>query len=99
MLRELRQLLLGFSIQRRNIHALILRDMMMRYGRDNIGFIWVVLEPMLLTAGVMALWSILYPGGKYGITVIEFVLTGYMPLTLWRHLTNQNVTLLRRSAH
>jgi len=80
------------------VRALILRDMMMRYGRGNIGFVWVILEPMLLTSGVMVIWSISMGGDKFGIKLIEFVLTGYLPLTLWRHLTNSMVTLFRRSA-
>lgn len=87
----------GWVVQGRTIKALLLRDLMMRYGRDNLGFLWVFLEPMILTVGVMAIWSILNPN-KHGIKVIELVLTGYMPLTLWRHLTNNTVNLFRGSA-
>lgn len=71
---------------------------MLRYGRDNIGFVWVVLEPMILTAGVMLFWAITAGSTKLGVKVVEFVLTGYMPLTLWRHLSNSMVMLFRRSA-
>jgi len=84
-------------VQARNIRALMLRDIVMRYGRGNVGFVWVVLEPMLLTVGVMFIWSIM-GGGKNGIKVIEFVLTGYMPLTLWRHMTNNTVRIFRGSS-
>src|SRR5215510_5657944 len=91
-------LLLGWTIQARNIHALMLRDVATRYGRDNIGFVWVVLEPMILTVGVMIVWSAIAVGGhKEGVTLVEFVLTGYIPLTLWRHLTNSMVLIFRRS--
>jgi capsular polysaccharide transport system permease protein len=91
-------LVLGWTIQVRNIHALMSRDVAMRYGRDNIGFVWVVLEPMILTVGVMIVWSAIAVGGeKDGVKVVEFVLTGYMPLTLWRHLTNSMVLIYRRS--
>lgn len=88
----------GWITQFRTIRALMLRDMMMRYGRDNIGFVWVILEPMILTAGVMVIWTTTMGSAKYGIKLIELVLTGYMPLTLWRHMTNSCVTLFRRSA-
>ena len=47
----------GWKVQARVITALMLRDAMMRYGRENIGFVWVILEPMLLCTGVMILWS------------------------------------------
>jgi capsular polysaccharide transport system permease protein len=71
--------------------------MMMRYGRNNIGFLWVVLEPMILTIGVMTLWSLIKAPFEHGVQVIAIVLTGYMPLTLWRHTTNNGVNLIRGS--
>lgn len=70
----------------------------MRYGRENIGFVWVVLEPMILTLGVMVIWSITMGSAKNGVKLVEFILTGYMPLTLWRHMTNNAVMIFRRSA-
>ncbi len=90
-------LFLGWTIQARNIHALMLRDVATRYGRNNIGFVWVVLEPMILTVGVMTIWSAIAVSDRVGVDVVEFVLTGYMPLTLWRHLTNPMVLICRRS--
>jgi capsular polysaccharide transport system permease protein len=92
------RLLRGAGIQVRTIRSLMLRDAMVRYGRDNIGFVWVILEPMILTAGVMAIWSLTIGSMKRDIKMVEFVLTGYMPLTLWRHMTNNSVTLFRRSS-
>ncbi len=88
----------GWRIQARNIHALVLRDMMMRYGRGNIGFVWIVMEPMLLTAGVMVVWSFTMGSEKQGLRLVELILTGYMLLSLWRHTTNHAITIFRRSA-
>jgi capsular polysaccharide transport system permease protein len=88
----------GFAIQFRNIRALVLRDLMMRYGRDNIGFAWVILEPLLLTVGVMVVWSFTMGTSKQGVKIVEIILTGYMPLTLWRHMTNGPIMIFRRSA-
>jgi capsular polysaccharide transport system permease protein len=88
----------GIVVQMRTINALIVRDMMMRYGRDNIGFAWVILEPMILTSGVMIIWSATGLNHKPGIRLLELVLTGYLPLTLWRHLTNNFILLFRRTA-
>src|SRR5262245_38184909 len=87
----------GFSTQVRCLKALMIRDMMMRYGRQNIGFLWVILEPMLLTAGVMAIWSLIKPPYEHGVQIVALVLTGYMPLTLWRHMTNAGVFAFRRN--
>lgn len=83
--------------QWRVLRALIVRDLIIRYGRDNIGFVWVVLEPMLLCAGVTVLWSLAKQPYEHGIQVVTFIVTGYMPLTLFRHLTSPNTHILRRS--
>lgn len=98
MRRPTRSLSVGWRSQIGVIRALMLRDMMMRYGRDNVGFVWIVLEPMILTSGVMVIWTVTMGNTKYGLKLVELILTGYMPLTLWRHTTNGCVTLFRRSA-
>jgi len=97
MLRKSNGLLQGWTAQSRVIRALMLRDMMARYGRDNVGFVWVILEAMILTVGVMIVWSLTAGSRKDGIKIVEFVLTGYLPLTLWRHVTNAMVMVFRRS--
>lgn len=79
------------------IRALIIRDMMVRFGRSHLGFIWTVLEPMILTAGVMLVWSLIHGATLHGVSVIAFVLTAYMPLTVWRHLTNPAIRILRNN--
>jgi capsular polysaccharide transport system permease protein len=94
---ETSQLLSGWRVQARTIHALLVRELMVRYGRNNIGFVWVILEPMILCVGVMFIWSILGGHGKEGIKVVELVLTGYMPLTLWRHLTGMVLGMFRNN--
>jgi capsular polysaccharide transport system permease protein len=81
------------------LHALIIRDLMARYGRLNLGFVWTVLEPMILTCGVMMVWSVIKEPIIHGIPVITFVLTGYMPLTLWRHLTGPMTRILRNNSN
>ncbi len=80
------------------IQALIIRDLMVRFGRGNLGFFWTVLEPMILTAGVMLVWSLIKEPVIHGIPIITFILTGYMPLTLWRHMTNPVARLLHNNA-
>lgn len=79
----------GLKVQVRVLNAVFIREIMMRYGRDNLGFLWIFIEPMLLCVGVMLLWSFIHAPFEHGIGVITIVLTGYMPLTLWRHLTVQ----------
>jgi capsular polysaccharide transport system permease protein len=89
----------GLKVQAGCLNALMVREMMMRYGRDNLGFLWILIEPMLLCVGVMIMWSFIHAPFEHGITVVALVLTGYMPLTLWRHMTQMAaMTPFKRNA-
>ena len=82
----------------RILFALIIRDLLARFGRQHLGFIWTVIEPMLLTTGVMFVWSQLKEPIIHGVPVAAFALTGYMPLTLSRHFTGAMTGLMRHSS-
>ncbi len=91
--------LLGkLSEKRRVINALLIRDLMLRFGHGNIGFMWLVGEPLILTVGVMAAWIVIYGEQKHGVMVMPLVLTGYSMLTLLRHLVNRFVHCFRQNA-
>ena len=88
--------MIALAAQWRILKALMVRDLIVRYGRENIGFVWAVLEPMILCAGVTLFWAVARPAYMHGLQVIPFVVTGYMALTLFRHMTNPNVHILQR---
>ena len=74
-----------FALQARVIGALLLRELHTRYGRENIGFLWVIGEPILFCAGVAILWTAIRPAHQHGLPMTAFVISGYVPLTMWRH--------------
>ncbi|NPD68334.1 ABC transporter permease [Lichenicola cladoniae] len=78
-------LLTLIRVQLRVIGALIIRELHTRYGRENIGFLWVVGEPILFCAGVAILWTAIRPAHEHGLPMTAIVVTGYVPLTMWRH--------------
>lgn len=81
------------------IGALMMREIHTRYGRENLGFLWLVFEPMLFCGGVIGLWSLFYGEYTHGhVTVLGFVMTGYLPLTLWRHITGRAVHCFRANS-
>ena len=45
----------SLRVQGRVLVALLLREMLTRYGRHNIGFLWVFVEPMIFTLGACSL--------------------------------------------
>ncbi len=71
------------------IWALLLRELATRFGRDNIGFLWLIAEPLLFCAGVVGLWTVVKPPFEHGLRIAPFVVTGYMPIILVRHMINQ----------
>lgn len=75
--------------------ALIIRDFMIRYKREGIGFGWLVIEPMILTVMVMLMWTTMYGSSKQGVGVVPLVLTGYSFLTLWRHTVGRSIYVLK----
>jgi capsular polysaccharide transport system permease protein len=78
-------------IQLRVIHALILREVITRYGRHNIGFAWLFLEPMLFTCGVTTLWTMTKLTHGSSLPIVAFALTGYSSILLWRNCSNRCV--------
>lgn len=78
-------LVVDFGCLLRVIYALIMREIHTRYGRENIGFLWVLGEPILFCAGVAILWTAIRPSHEHGLPMTAIVITGYVPLTMWRH--------------
>jgi capsular polysaccharide transport system permease protein len=76
----------GLATQSRVLHALMMRELITRFGRDNLGVLWLVGEPMIFTLGVTTLWSAagLAHGGS-GIPIVAFAVTGYSSVLMWRN--------------
>ena len=79
-------------IQARVIWALLMREIITRYGRHNIGFMWMFVEPMMFTLGVAALWS--FAGLSHGssLPIVAFAITGYSAVLLWRNMPGRTVS-------
>ncbi|WP_122928455.1 MULTISPECIES: ABC transporter permease [Sphingobium] len=86
------------AIQARVIGAIILRELHTRYGRENIGYLWLVGEPLMLGTII----SILHSGGSHhGINPVAFTVVGYCNFIMFRGIVNRaegalhaNMTLL-----
>ena len=87
----------SLGVNSRVIGALIMREGTMRFGHENLGFFWVIGEPLLLTTGVMGMWTISGQTHGHGIGVVPFALSGYTMITLWRHLSGKMVHSIRNS--
>lgn len=76
----------SWAIQRRVIGALLLREILTRYGRHNIGFLWLFVEPMLFTLGVTALWTAVKATHGSDLPIVAFAISGYSSVLLWRNM-------------
>jgi capsular polysaccharide transport system permease protein len=81
----------GWRIQRRVISALIIRELVTRFGRENIGFLWVMVEPLLFASLVGILWRYMKGPEMHGVSVVAFVASGYIGLTLFRNSVSRSI--------
>lgn len=80
------------------VGALMMREMTTRYGREGLGFLWLIGEPLLFCFGVLAMWSLLRSEYEHGIRLAPFVMTGYMSLLLIRHMVSHSMSALEANA-
>ncbi len=84
----------AWKIQRRVIWALFLREILTRYGRHNIGLLWLFAEPMLFTVGVTLMWVAF--GATHGsdLPITAFAVSGYSTVLIWRNMTSRCVAAI-----
>jgi capsular polysaccharide transport system permease protein len=95
VLRELRRDLI---VQRQVIGAVMMREMVTRWGRRNLGFAWLFCEPLIFALPVIAVWSYVRAPFEHGLPMVAYVWTGYMPLLIFRHVTSVSILSLRANA-
>ncbi|MBP0491196.1 ABC transporter permease [Pararoseomonas indoligenes] len=91
----------GFATQCRVIGALIMREMQTRFGRHNVGFLWLFFEPLFLGMMVGLMHSAHGRSMPGGVDPFLFSLVGYVPFFMFRAIVNRagsalhsNLTLL-----
>lgn len=88
----------GLRVQVKVVQALMIRELVTRFGRDNIGFLWIMVEPLLFAALVGFVWTFIRDVNRDGINVIAFVATGYIPLTFLRHSFGRSAKIFQSNS-
>jgi capsular polysaccharide transport system permease protein len=84
------RLLEGFAVQGRVIHALLLRELATRFGRSQLGFLWLFIEPLMLASAVGALHLLADSGHRTsGVSIFVFYLIGYTPYFAFRAIISR----------
>lgn len=76
-------------IHARVVGALLMREILTRYGRHNIGFLWLFVEPMIFTLGVAMLWTATKATHGSNLPIVAFAVTGYSTVLLWRNTASR----------
>lgn len=87
----------SLQVQLRILRALFMREVLTRYGRHNIGFLWLFVEPMIFTLGVTALWTATKSVHGSNLPIVAFALTGYSSVLLWRNMPGRCIGALQGS--
>ena len=85
------------AIQRRVIWALVMREMITRFGREGLGVVWLVGEPAMFIVGVMVIFSAI-DATRDGISMAEYLAVSYPTLLLWRNTTGRVAKALEVNA-
>lgn len=73
----------SFKIQLRVIYALLMREIITRYGRHNIGFAWLFVEPMIFVGVISLFWGFIRT--TTDIEIVPFAVIGYSVVLCWRN--------------
>ena len=88
----------GWRIQFRVIGALMVRELNTRFGRENIGFLWIMAEPLLFAGFVATMWAFMRGNEENGIGIVAFVGSGYLPLTFFRNSVTRSAKLVEANS-
>lgn len=84
-------LLRSIAVQGRTLHALMMREVITRFGRNNLGALWLVVEPMLFTLGIATMWNALGMNHGSSLPIVAFAVTGYSSVLLWRNCAGHSL--------
>jgi capsular polysaccharide transport system permease protein len=80
----------GLMIQLQVVHALVLREMMTRFGEHRLGYLWAFLEPIMWIGMFVGMFMLVGRIGLPGMSPVAFLATGLVPFFLFRDEAGKN---------
>jgi len=77
---------------------MLIRELLTRYGRNNIGFLWLFVEPAAFIIIVTIVWSKIRGVHLTDIPIAAFALTGYSSLLLWRNTVSRCIGAVKSNS-
>ena len=84
-------LLKAARLQLRIVGALMLRELHTRFGRHNIGYLWLIGEPLILSLGITLAHLFTHTDLPYGFQPASFYAAGYITFITFRNNVNRSV--------
>ena len=78
----MKELLRGAETQARVVYAVILRETRTRFGRNQLGYLWALLEPIFWIATFWGMFLIVDRRMPNGMEAMPFLATGIVPYEL-----------------
>ncbi len=88
----------AFVTQMRVIGALLMREIHTRYGRDNIGYLWLIGEPLMLASVIALIHTRGHAQFGSDIQPIAFAIVGYTTYIIFRGIVNRSEGTLESNA-
>lgn len=79
----------GLMAQFEVVHALALRETRTRFGKHQLGYVWALLEPMLMILTFFVLFEIANRTPPEGMELFGFIGTGIIPYLLFTSSANR----------
>lgn len=86
---ELAVLRRGAAVQLRVLGAIMLRELYTRFGRSNLGYLWLVVEPLILSLGISFTHLVVHVDLPFGFQPASFYASGYIAYITFRNNVNR----------
>jgi capsular polysaccharide transport system permease protein len=84
----------GLMIQLQVVHALVVREMMTRFGEHRLGYLWAFIEPLMWIGMFIGMYTLVGRVVLPGMSVVAFLTTGLVPFLLFRNEASKNLTAI-----
>jgi len=81
----------GFYVQLQVIHALLLREIMTRFGAHKLGYLWAIIEPLAFIGTFAVMFSLGNRKIPNGMDSVSFLTTGIIPFLLFRQTLDRSI--------
>ena len=68
----------GLSVQGRVVGALVMREMITRYGRGSLGYLWALIEPLIMIIVFLFIFHAAGRKSHAGMDLVPFLATGFV---------------------